>query len=229
MSKDLKTIENKDLAVQPAQLIQTAIEKDLDVDKLERLVAMQERWEEKQARRRFYEALARFQTDVPPIYKTKQGHNYVYTPLSDIVEIIKPYLLENGLTYRFEQDHSNGISVTCVVTHADGHSERTSMAAKEDATGSKNAVQAIASTVTYLSRYTLTGALGLVTADSDMDGRLPGDTVDADQAAALKKGLQDTGSDVKKFCATFGCETVDTLPSVSFTRAMAMIDSKRAK
>jgi hypothetical protein len=40
-----------------------------------------------------------------------------------------------------------------------------------DATGNKNPVQQIGSTVTYLQRYTLLAATGLATSDSDDDGR----------------------------------------------------------
>ena len=45
------------------------------------------------------------------------------------------------------------------------------MSAPADSSGSKNPVQQIGSTMTYLQRYTLIGALGLTTADKDDDGR----------------------------------------------------------
>ena len=159
----------------PMSLMQVAVESNADIDKLEKLMALQERWEAGNAKKSFYSALADFQRNCPDIKKMKKGHNYMYAPLGDIVAQIKGLLADCGLSIRFEQDHSNGITVTCVVSHKDGHSERTTMTGGADTSGSKNSIQAVGSTVTYLQRYTMTGALGITTADADIDARLPQD------------------------------------------------------
>ena len=86
---------------------------------------------------------------------------------------------------RFEQDHTNGITVTCIVSHLDGHSESTTMSASADKTGGKNEVQAIGSTVTYLQRYTLIGSLGITTADDDMDARINCESADPEYLSLL--------------------------------------------
>jgi hypothetical protein len=117
--------------------------------------------------------MARFQSRCPDIKKLKQGHNYKYAPLSDIVAQVRDLIAECGMCYRFEQDHEKGIRVTCIVSHESGHSESNTMVAAPDTSGSKNAIQAIRSTVQYLVRYTFVGAFGITTADEDMDGRLP--------------------------------------------------------
>jgi hypothetical protein len=214
----------------PAQLMQIAVEKNVDVEKMEKIMEMQERYNAGQAKTAFYQAFTKFQSELPVIKKRKKGHNTSYAPLSDIIEQIKPMMLGNGISFRFEQNHSDGIEVTCVVTHALGHSERTTMKATADTSGSKNSVQAIASTVTYLSRYTLTSALGIATADEDMDGRLPPpEIVTEDQAAELKSLLAETESDVKKFCTGFKCQSVDLLPAKEYGRAKAMINAKKDK
>lgn len=220
---------SNEVAIQnPAQLMQIAVEKDADVDKLEKLMQLQERWNAGQAKTGFYEAFTKFQSELPVIEKRKTAHNTKYAPLSDIVEQIKPMLLANGLSFRFEQNHSDGIEVTCVVTHSLGHSERTTMKASADTSGSKNSVQAIASTVTYLSRYTLTSALGISTADEDMDGRLPPpEIITEEQASELKGLLQEVDANVKAFCQSFGCGSVDLLPAKSYKRAKAMINAKK--
>lgn len=164
-------------AVTPLKLVEIAISKDADPDKLEKLMLMQERWEAGQAKKSYFEALTKFQSLAPAIKKRKAGHNYMYAPLSDIVAQIKGPLSDCGLSYRFEQNHNNGIEVTCVVTHVSGHTEKTTMRADPDTSGSKNIIQAAGSSVTYLQRYTLIGALGISTADEDMDGRI-GNEVD---------------------------------------------------
>jgi hypothetical protein len=60
------------------------------------------------------------------------------------------------------------LKVTCVVTHREGHSERTTMTGPEDYSGFKTLIQSRGSSVSYLERYTLKGAFGLTSADADV-------------------------------------------------------------
>lgn len=177
MSNEVQKVERDQstqvASVNPMQLVSMAVESGADIDKLSKLMDLQERWEAKEAKKSFFDAMANFQRNCPDIYKTKKAHNSLYTPLGDIMAIIRDVLADCGLSIRFEQDHTQGVKITCIVTHRDGHNEKTSMSAPADTSGSKNAIQAIASTVTYLQRYTLISALGITTADADMDGRLP--------------------------------------------------------
>lgn len=165
-----------------SQLLELAINKNADIDKLEKLLALQERWDADRARKSFYEAMAQFQSNLPVIKKQKQAAfstksgqvTYNYASLDDIAEQIKPLLSRYGLSYRFEQRFDDArCKVICIVSHKDGHSVTCEMIGLPDNSGSKNDIQKIASTITYLRRYTLTGALGITAADDDIDGRLP--------------------------------------------------------
>ena len=158
---------------QPMRLLEMAISNNADVDKLEKLMALQERWNAQEAKKSFLAAMSNFQNQCPDIMKAKKGHNYLYAPLSDIVTQVRHLLADNGLSYRFEQSHADKIEVTCIISHTDGHSEKTTMNGDPDTSGSKNAIQSVGSTVQYLMRYTFIGALGITTADIDMDGRVP--------------------------------------------------------
>ena len=165
----------------PADLLQLAVEKDIDIDKLEKLMAMAERWNAQQAKKAFLVAMAGFQSECPELKKGKvvafgdsSKAKYKYTPLGEIVKQIKAPLNQFGLSYRWETDEVEGkIKLTCIVSHLDGHSELNTMTAQKDDSGKKNAIQSIGSTMTYLQRYTLIGALGLATADEDVDGEKP--------------------------------------------------------
>lgn len=171
----------------PHDLLSQAIEKGLDVEALGKLMDLQERWQANQARKLFFEAFTEFQAKCPDIRKTKEVRfkesdikpQYHYAPLADITRQIGPMLKANQLSYRWEiTDNSEEIKVTCLVSHVDGHTERTTMSAKADTSGSKNAIQARGSAIEYLKRYTLIGALGISTADSDIDGRMPNVDID---------------------------------------------------
>lgn len=161
-------------ATQYQKLMEIAISANADVDKLEKLMDLQDRYEKKEAKKSFTRALSRFQSQCPVIKKTKKGHNFNYAPMCDVIEQVKSLEADCGLSHRFEQETTtNTISITCVVSHIDGHSEKLKLEALADQTGSKNAVQAIGSTITYLQRYSYLGSFGIATADDDMDGRIP--------------------------------------------------------
>ncbi len=165
-------------SMEPSQLIEIAINKDLDISKLKELMEMQKSWQADQARKAFFSALNEFQANAPEIRKVKavkfNQTEYKYAPLADIVRQIKDACKACGLSYRWEiQDTEKEIKVTCIVTHLDGHSEQTTMTAAPDLSGSKNPIQGRGSAIEYLKRYTIIGALGLSTADTDVDGELP--------------------------------------------------------
>ncbi len=179
-------METQDLikhqATTPGELIELAINKDLDLEKLSKLMDMKRQWDADQTRKAFFTAMNDFQVSVPEIrknkkvgFETQKGKTeYNYAPLSDIVRQIKETCKACGLSYRWEiQDNKDELKVTCIVTHIDGHSEQTTMTASPDLTGSKNPIQGRGSAIEYLKRYTIIGALGLSTTDSDVDGELP--------------------------------------------------------
>lgn len=168
---------------QSFQLMQMAIERGASPEEIKALMDMRRELQAEQAACAFREAKAGFLSAIPMIKKskvakfpTKNGGemSYNYASIDDIVESIKPHLVEFGLSYHWEQRIEEGVIVVkCVLTHKGGHQESMYMHGMLDNSGSKNAIQAVASTSTYLRRYTLTGILGIATADPDLDGRLP--------------------------------------------------------
>jgi hypothetical protein len=189
--KQESNIQTINSGSQYQKMIELAITSNADIDKLERLMDLQERWEAKEAKKAFNAAMSSFQSTCPTIIARKQGHNYKYAPMCDVVSQVGKLIADNGLSYRFEQTSNGGnIFITCIVSHLDGHSERLTIDAQDDKTGSKNSVQAKGSTITYLKRYSFLGSFGIATADEDIDARTPPKPVD-------KKGNWRAGSDPK--------------------------------
>lgn len=164
----------------PSALLQLAVQQNLDIDKLEKLMQLQERWQAQQARKQFLSAMSQFQANCPALEKTKRVDftsksgsrtRYSYAPLGEINEKIKKPLADAGLSYRYEiKEKENKLIVTCIVSHLLGHSEKTEMEANKDDSGGKNDIQQRGSSITYLQRYSLIAALGISTADEDIDG-----------------------------------------------------------
>jgi hypothetical protein len=165
-----------------AALVQQADGK-IDVDKLEALLKVQMQWEANEAKKSYVVAMAAFKEKPPEIlkdknvkYHTQKGDvDYKHATLHNVTTCINKALSEHGLTAAWVTSQANGsVKVTCKITHIMGHSEETCLDAPPDTTGSKNAIQAIGSTVTYLQRYTLLALTGLATADQDDDGKVSG-------------------------------------------------------
>lgn len=160
----------------PMDLLRVAVESGADITKLEKLMDLQERWEKNQARKAFDNAISEAKSKIKPIAKkrkvdftTNRGRtNYDYEDMALIAEEVDPILAESGLSYRYRatQDGKR-LSVTCIVSHRDGHSEETTLHADNDESGNKNTIQSVGSSATYLQRYTLKLALGLSAARDD--------------------------------------------------------------
>ena len=171
--------ENNQIATQaptPATLLQMAVEQGADLDRLERLMDLQAKWEESEARKAFTIAMTAFRSECPAIDKNAKGHNSKYATLAHTIELIKAPMSDHGLSHRWETNQQpNGlITVTCFVTHSLGCKESTTLTAGCDSSGSKNAIQAIGSTISYLQRYTLFAILGLASGEQDDDGHTSG-------------------------------------------------------
>ena len=99
--------------------------------------------------------MAKFRSECPEIERTKKAHNSSYAGLAETLKEIKELLSECGLSHTWKTGQNDGeITVTCCVTHIRGHQECTSLSGPSDTSGSKNAIQAIASTISYFERYT---------------------------------------------------------------------------
>lgn len=162
----------------PAVLLQMAVQQNADLDKLERLMVLQERWEGNEARKAYDTAFAAFKAESVRILKNKSVtdgplRNKKYAELFAVVNAITPALSMHGLSssWKLTKDERDWIEVTCTLKHIAGHNETVSMGGPPDAGGAKNAIQARASTVSYLERYTLKAITGLSEQEDDDDGR----------------------------------------------------------
>lgn len=218
-------------AVTPMDMLNRAVETGAGLDMVEKLMSLQERWESGQARKAFDKAIAAAKAKITPIQRNAKGHNDKrYADFAAIAKVVDPILSENGLSYRFRTAQSDRISVTCILSHEAGHSEETTLSGPADASGSKNAIQAIGSTLTYLQRYSLVQMLGLA-ASNDDDGKAAADggTISEDQAAELIALADEVGADKRAFCEYFKIDGIAMMPAKDFDRAKIALNKKRAK
>ena len=174
---DIQKQENASPLMLAAELVQK--DGNMDVEKLSKLLEVQERFDAIQAQKAYTKAMAAFKENPPEIikdrhvqYRTQKGQtDYDHATLANVTTCINKALSGHGLTTSWATSQDNdSVKVTCKITHIMGHSENTSLSAPPDLTGSKNAIQAIGSTVKYLQRYTLLALLGLATREQEDDG-----------------------------------------------------------
>ena len=193
-------------------------------------MALQERYEANQSRKAFDAAIADAKAAMPKIVKDAQGHNSKYAPFATIAAAVDPVLSANGLSYRFRTAQADKISVTCILSHRDGHSEETTLSAPPDTGPGRNALQAIGSTLTYLQRYSLVQALGLAAAPDD-DGKAAGssETIDEGQIESLQRAIMEADADLPRFLKYFDIQKLDDLLAKDFDRALQAIHKSAEK
>ncbi len=180
----LQISKNSIVVIDPQLLILKAIEKDLDIDKMEKLLTMRRELCQENEKRLYFENLAKFQGECPVIEKKlkvlnkdQKSTRYVYAPIEDMIEPIKPYFVKYGFSYHFEtvinvnkENKSIWVETICITNHEAGHSETTTFKAPVDLDAYMTSPQKIGSASTFSQRYALKNAFGLIMRGEDDDG-----------------------------------------------------------
>lgn len=160
--------------VTPMLMLQTAVSRGDDLARIEKLMELEDKWRAAQAKRAYVTAFSEFKKNAPDVVKDMLNKQYGsdYSSLANLVNTVNKSLGEYGLNARWEPDQSNGIKITCVLSHKDGHSESVSLSGPPDTSGQKNPLQQIKSTITYLEGATFQAVTGVVarSACADDDG-----------------------------------------------------------
>jgi hypothetical protein len=151
----------------------------VDIDKMERLIQLQERVQAQRAKVAYDTALAELQPRLPVI--TERGKilnkerevQSTYAFWEDVNEQIRPLLADAGfaLSFRAGTAADGKLLVTGILKHREGHEETCELPLPHDSSGSKNAVQAVASSLSYGKRYTAFSLLNITTRGEDDDGQ----------------------------------------------------------
>lgn len=227
--------------VTPLEMLSRAIDRGVDAGMLEKLMELKERHEANEAKKAFNDAMTALKSK--PLVVTKNKHvkfgntEYDHATLAQVVDAVVSRLSEHGLSHRWETDQSEGglISVTCIITHALGHEQRTRLCGVPDSSGSKNSIQAVGSTVTYLQRYTLMAATGLASheMDDDAKGAAPAETITEKQAADLQALIDEIASEPVKYrerlCKYHKIASLTELPAKAYPDTVAQLEAKRGK
>jgi len=207
----------------------------VDVDKMMRLLDMQERVMERRAEQAFNIALAEMQPKLPII--TERGKilskggavQSTYAYWEDVNEAIKPVLAEHGfsLSFRTGRDEQQRPTVTGILRHVGGHKDETTLALPVDDSGSKNGVQGIGSSTSYGKRYTAFALLNITSRGEDDDGQSGGAPA-AVTAAIAAIDTCTTDAELKAWVAKNDA-ALKELPAAQHAAIVSAFNSRRRK
>jgi len=241
MKKEMGVVDKNEIQASkvttPAMLLNIAIDKGANLEKLEKLMDLQMKWDANEAKKAYVQAMAEFKANPPKIekdkkvsYQTNSGTtSYKHATLAHVTEKINTELSKHGLSASWETKQNGSISVTCRITHILGHSEETTLIAQADKSGGKNDIQGIGSTVTYLQRYTIMALTGLAAEDQDDDGKGPIEYITEKEEAIIMEWVRSTNSNLSKFCKAMGVEALNRLPKEDFNKAITALKNKGKK
>lgn len=208
----------------PMQMLQTAIDQKMDPAIIEKMLDLRDRWEATEAKKAYMEAVAAFKADPPKVYKDRLNKQYgsKYTSLANLVNTVNGALSQHGLNARWDCKQEQQITVTCILSHVQGHSEHVSLSGPPDSSGAKNDLQKIKSTITYLKLATFELVTGVASEEGnqDDDGNGAGlARISEDQAANLQALIDEIGKDAGERAAIkaqfLKYRQVDTLEDIA--------------
>lgn len=243
----LSTASDAKLAISEpttAQLMQAAIEKlstpgaEQAVAALEKLVALKERMDDRQAERDYAVALAAFQAGCPPIPKskrvdvmTKSGmkYGYGYAPLEEIMKLIRPVAEKHGFAITWDSEVNEGmVKAECKIMHQNGHYATATFTAPIDDRAAMNKTQQHAAALTYAQRYSLLQVLGVVTGDIDTDA-VSVEKISENQVVDLEALIEETETNKDKVLAYAKAEKLSEIRATDYPGIIAHLETKRRR
>lgn len=214
--------------------INLAIETKADLPTIEKFMDLRERWEKNEARKAFHVAMAVFKANLPTVVKDKTNSQYnsKYVSEDALINTINPELSKQGLSASFDfAQEGDNIKVTCNITHAKGHRESVSLSGKADGSGSKNPLQQIKSTATYLRKATFEAITGIASSenDADDDGNGATEYISDKQKSTILDFINAKDVDETKFCEFMGVDSVDKILASYYNKAIAALKSAKGK
>lgn len=227
------------IPISPMAIIQKAISngQDVDLDKMQKFLELQESWERREAEKEYFAALARVHANIPVVNKSKFNPQTKskYADLADVIRAIQPVYAKEGITVSFSEGGGapeGHVRVIAEIAHAKGHKENGKyLDVPMDGKGIQGKANMTAthgkfSTLTYGQRKLECMIFNIATDDDD-DGNAAVNYIDEKQQSIILEYLDDMGENKSKFFGFFGADDVSKIPSNRYQEALQMIEQRR--
>lgn len=230
--------------IEPSNLLQVleraASNPDVDVEKMERLMAMHERMVGKQSEQTFNEAMTKAQSEMGRVSvdaENKQTHSK-YVTYGKLDKVLRPVYTKHGFALSFgtgDGAAAEYVRVVCHVSHNGGHSRTYQIDMPADGKGAKGGdvmtkTHATGSAMSYGMRYLLKLIFNVAVGEEDDDGNGASlEPITSKQHDALMAQIEGTNSNLADFLKFFGVDELRNLPASRFTQAAGMLAKKKAQ
>lgn len=233
MSQEIAVSEPSVLAIISA----AAADPSVDVAKMNALLEFKERLDARDARAQYTAAMAAMQPSLPRVRKNGtidlgKGKGIPFASWEDIDGVIRPMLSRHGFSLSFPtRIEGEKTIMTCIVSHAGGHSERSDSYVLPDKGPGRNDTQAVGSGRKYTKRYLALDMLNIVTEGVDDDGAatsyLTPDQVN--RVLDMVTACDLTGDSMKRFLTFAAADTIEHIQRADFNRVMEALNSALRK
>lgn len=179
MSDQLDLVEvQKEMAED--SLVRMAIDKNLDTDKLEKVIALFNQQQDRQRKEDFERHFGEMQKELPTVNKNSTakkkdgGKAYDYVTLDNLQTECKPVISKHGFSYSWREEAlTDGAKRTWLDISGYGYTKSNYFdSPKIGGTDWQNAIQVAGSQSTYGRRYTFIAGFGIIVLGEDMDGNI---------------------------------------------------------
>lgn len=183
-------------------LVRMAISKDLDTDKLEKIIALVNQQQDRQKKEDFERNFALMRQKLPAIAKKSGAKDrdgkvlYKYAEIDEIQRLCDPVIFEHGFSYSWrEEPIETGKRIWIDITGYGYTKSNFFDCPQIQATGIQNAIQVAGAMSSYGRRYTFVSGFGIIVEGEDSDGQISSDPDVL--KLKLESMLQEKGADGK--------------------------------
>lgn len=213
---------------------------NVDLDKMERLMAMREREMSRQAEQAFNEAMKAAQAEMRPISAdaVNTQTRSKYATYAKLDAALRPIYTKHGFSVSFDEADSpkaDHIRVLAYVAHEAGFTRTYRKDMPADGKGAKGGdvmtkTHATGAAASYGQRYLMKNIWNVAVGEDDTDGNAPPENhekITEDQATTIRSLIEETNSDIEKFCQYLKVEAIPDIRQSQFGRVIAMLEKKR--
>lgn len=227
----------------PMEMVGRALEKGVSPDILKQMMDLRDREEARNAERAFAAAMVAAQAEMPQVVRNAKNTqtNSLYAKYETISEAIQPIITKHGFACMFSEgkaEQPNHIRTLCDVVHEAGHTKQFYADIPFDNVGmkgnaNKTNTHAYGSTKSYGKRYLKCEIFDVAVKNQDDDGNAAGgentEMITTEQRDILLKLIDETETDVVKFCEWAKIEAVSDLLARHYDKALGVLQARKAK
>lgn len=227
------------------QIIERAArDPNVDMDKMERLMAMRDREFSRQSEQAFNEAMKAAQAEMRSISADANNSqtNSKYATYAKLDSVLRPIYTKHGFSVSFDEaDSPKPDHIRCVayVAHDAGFTRTYRKDMPADGKGAKGGdvmtkTHATGAAASYGMRYLLKGIFNVAVGEDDTDGNQPtdkGDTtpISDEQKAVILRLIEETDTDTQKLCELMKVDAVPDLTKAQFARVVSSLEVKKQR